>query len=475
MKIDQQILKIIAVVFIVWVYWFVNPLSFTSEQVFVSAIALLMIAFWTLELLPLPVVALFPILIFPYHDVLSWDSISKAYSNPMIFLFMGGFFLSLAIEKWNLHKRIALNIINITGTSGNKVILGFIISTGFLSMWLSNTATTMMMFPIALAVIKMVETTPSIDSRSVKNFSFCMMIVIAYASNFGGIATIIGTPPNVAFNSYLQSQNHQEISFFKWMAICTPLAIVILICLYFILVKFMYPNTIKSNPEIVQFIKKEIKSLGKMNKAEISVISIFLFTVILWIFKDLLNGFLPIKLDDTRIALTGGLLLFIIRIDKSTALLEWEDTKKMSWGILLLFGGGMALANALEKVGLLKLIGEYIQSFGAIGFSSILIMIILISIFLSELMSNIAQVIVLAPIIGGIAESMNYSGIQLGLAMTLAASCASMLPMGTPPNAIAFSSGMIEMRSMLKIGFIMNLVCIVLIFLFCLYIFPIIN
>jgi sodium-dependent dicarboxylate transporter 2/3/5 len=475
MKIDQQILKIIAVVFIVWVYWFVNPLSFTSEQVFVSAIALLMIAFWTLELLPLPVVALFPILIFPYHDVLSWDSISKAYSNPMIFLFMGGFFLSLAIEKWNLHKRIALNIINFTGTSGNKVILGFIISTGFLSMWLSNTATTMMMFPIALAVIKMVETTPSIDSRSVKNFSFCMMIVIAYASNFGGIATIIGTPPNVAFNSYLQSQNHQEISFFKWMAICTPLAIVILICLYFILVKFMYPNTIKSNPEIVQFIKKEIKSLGKMNKAEISVISIFLFTVILWIFKDLLNGFLPIKLDDTRIALTGGLLLFIIRIDKSTALLEWEDTKKMSWGILLLFGGGMALANALEKVGLLKLIGEYIQSFGAIGFSSILIMIILISIFLSELMSNIAQVIVLAPIIGGIAESMNYSGIQLGLAMTLAASCASMLPMGTPPNAIAFSSGMIEMRSMLKIGFIMNLVCIVLIFLFCLYIFPIIN
>ncbi|HOJ91196.1 MAG TPA: DASS family sodium-coupled anion symporter [Saprospiraceae bacterium] len=472
MKIDQQILKIIAVVFIVWVYWFVNPLSFTSEQVFVSAIALLMIAFWTLELLPLPVVALFPILIFPYHDVLSWDSISKAYSNPMIFLFMGGFFLSLAIEKWNLHKRIALNIINFTGTSGNKVILGFIISTGFLSMWLSNTATTMMMFPIALAVIKMVETTPSIDSRSVKNFSFCMMIVIAYASNFGGIATIIGTPPNVAFNSYLQSQNHQEISFFKWMAICTPLAIVILICLYFILVKFMYPNTIKSNPEIVQFIKKEIKSLGKMNKAEISVISIFLFTVILWIFKDLLNGFLPIKLDDTRIALTGGILLFIIRIDKSTALLEWEDTKKMSWGILLLFGGGMALANALEKVGLLKLIGEYIQSFGAIGFSSILIMIILISIFLSELMSNIAQVIVLAPIIGGIAESMNYSGIQLGLAMTLAASCASMLPMGTPPNAIAFSSGMIEMRSMLKIGFIMNLVCIVLIFLFCRYIFP---
>ncbi|HUN16474.1 MAG TPA: DASS family sodium-coupled anion symporter, partial [Saprospiraceae bacterium] len=312
----------------------------------------------------------------------------------------------------------------------------------------------------------------SIDSRSVKNFSFCMMIVIAYASNFGGIATIIGTPPNVAFNSYLQSQNHQEISFFKWMAICTPLAIVILICLYFILVKFMYPNTIKSNPEIVQFIKKEIKSLGKMNKAEISVISIFLFTVILWIFKDLLNGFLPIKLDDTRIALTGGILLFIIRIDKSTALLEWEDTKKMSWGILLLFGGGMALANALEKVGLLKLIGEYIQSFGAIGFSSILIMIILISIFLSELMSNIAQVIVLAPIIGGIAESMNYSGIQLGLAMTLAASCASMLPMGTPPNAIAFSSGMIEMRSMLKIGFIMNLVCIVLIFLFCRYIFP---
>ncbi len=472
MKIDQQILKIIAVVFIVWVYWFVNPLSFTSEQVFVSAIALLMIAFWTLELLPLPVVALFPILIFPYHDVLSWDSISKAYSNPMIFLFMGGFFLSLAIEKWNLHKRIALNIINFTGTSGNKVILGFIISTGFLSMWLSNTATTMMMFPIALAVIKMVETTPSIDSRSVKNFSFCMMIVIAYASNFGGIATIIGTPPNVAFNSYLQSQNHQEISFFKWMAICTPLAIVILICLYFILVKFMYPNTIKSNPEIVQFIKKEIKSLGKMNKAEISVISIFLFTVILWIFKDLLNGFLPIKLDDTRIALTGGILLFIIRIDKSTALLEWEDTKKMSWGILLLFGGGMALANALEKVGLLKLIGEYIQSFGAIGFSSILIMIILISIFLSELMSNIAQVIVLAPIIGGIAESMNYSGIQLGLAMTLAASCASMLPMGTPPNAIAFSSGMIEMRSMLKIGFIMNLICIVLIFLFCRYIFP---
>ena len=458
---------------IVIFYFWINPIHLNEQQLMVSAVAIWMISLWVLELLPLPVVAFFPLIFFPPASILSWDELAKAYSNNMIFLFFGGFLISLAIEKWNLHKRIALSIIRITGTSGNQILLGFLISTASISMWLSNTATTMMMYPMAVAVIQMVQQT-KLSQQSMQNFSLSLMIILAYASNFGGLATVIGTPPNLAFNSFLQSKTGNPISFFDWMVICTPLSIVILTFLYFLLTKFLYPNHIHSSETIKNYIKNEIHQLGKIQTPEKRVLIVFFTTAMMWIFKDLLNKITPFKIEDAWIALMGGLSLFMIKSQDNKTLLDWEDTKEMSWGILFLFGGGIALANALEKVGILQMIGQQMLSFSSLGPAVILLIIIVISIFLSEVMSNIAQVIVLAPIIAGVAESLSLSIVQLGLGMTLAASCASMLPMGTPPNAIVYSSGKIPLSSMLKTGLIMNIICVILIFVFCYYFLPLV-
>lgn len=454
-------------------YYLINPFTLDPKQCSVTTIALLMISLWISEAMPLAIVSLIPMLTLPLLGLMKWDELSTAYSSPMIYLFMGGFILSLAIEKWQLHRRIALNIIQYSGTRSNRIILGFIIATGFISMWLSNTATTMMMFPIALAIIKMMEHAHP-NHPQIKNFGISILIVIAYASNFGGIATIIGTPPNVAFNSFLDNHYHQNISFVKWMMICGPLSIVILGILYIVISKIMFPIAIEDSVEVREYFQQEINLLGKMTDQEKKVLLVFLLTAGMWITKDLWNQILPVKLDDTWIALFGALLLFIIPADQDKALLDWSDAQKMSWGILLLFGGGIALANALDKVGVLQIIGNAISSFSYLGPSMILLLVIVISIFLSEVMSNVAQVIVLSPIVVSIADSMQMSGFQLGLAMTLAASCASMLPMGTPPNAIAFSSGLIPINSMLKTGFVMNLICIVLIFIFCQFVMPLV-
>ncbi len=449
-----------------------------NEANMAIAIGFLMIFWWVTELIPMPMVALLPLLTFPIMGLMSIDETAKAYANPVIFLFMGGFIIGLAIEKWNLHKRIALNIVQLTGTSGNKIILGFIIATGFLSMWLSNTATTMMMFPIALSVIKVVHESDTTGNK--KHFALSLMLVIAYASNFGGMATIIGTPPNVAFVAFIKKEYNYSIPFFDWMIICTPIAILLLWALYFVLTKILFPNHIKHSRQTHQYITEEIKKLGPISRPELSVLCVFIFTALLWIGKDVLVKTVGLKIDDNMIAILGAFLLFVIpsgtttEEGKKTMLMEWGDTSNMAWGILLLFGGGIALANVLDKVGIIKQMGNALAS-GSTGNIFLLITIITIaSIFLSEVMSNVAQVIVLAPVIAGFATAMGINPLLLGLPMTLAASAASMLPMGTPPNAIVFSSGYIKLKQMLWAGLIMNIISIILIVIFCHYILPMI-
>lgn len=454
------------------VHFLVNPFQLEWQANQVVSIALCMVYLWITEAIPMPVVALVPIIAFPLIGILKMEEVTSGFSNPIIFLFMGGFFISLAIEKWGLHKRIALHIVKITGTSGNRMILGFIIATSFLSMWLSNTATTMMMFPIALSVIEVIKHS-SVSEKQYTNFALVLMVVIAYASNFGGNATIIGTPPNVAFVAFLKTKYQIEFSFFQWFIVCAPLTIVILILLYIISTQLLYPNHIKKNPEVETYINAELKRLGKASKNEKRVFYIFLITALLWILKDLINKMLSIKLDDSMIAIFGGILLFVLpSTDKNEGLLTWKDTQHLAWGILLLFGGGIALAQALENAGILKLIGAQLSIISTFGLPVLIFSIALISIFLSELMSNIAQVIVLSPIVGEIAIQNNINPILLGLPMTLAASCASMLPMGTPPNTIVFSSGLIPLKKMLRLGLILNITCIIIISLFCIYVLP---
>ncbi len=452
----------------------------------VLAIAGLMITWWVTEALPMPVVALIPLILFPLLHISDIKTTASNYSDPIIFLFMGGFILGLAIEKWNLHRRIALNIVRVTGTSGNRIVLGFILATGFISMWISNTATTMMMFPIALSVIHVMKDKKE-GSGNYKNFNLALMLSIAYASNFGGIATIIGTPPNVAFVGFYEKKYNTNIDFIDWMLLCVPIALLLMFALYFVLTRILFPNHIKSNVAASQHITEELSLLGKFSASEKRVMIIFSATALLWIFKDLINKSQTIiKLDDTIIALIGAVSLFICpsgnlkhqdnfseseELESSGGLLNWSDTKRMAWGILLLFGGGLALAGALEKAGLIQHLGVWLSKFAGGGFM-LLFMVTVISIFISEVMSNIAQVIVFAPVVCSLADAVKMNPLILGIAMTLAASCASMMPMGTPPNAIVFASGNIKIKQMMKAGLVMNLVSIVLITLFCWFLLP---
>lgn len=456
---------------------FVNPLSLTLKAKLVLAIAVLMITWWVLDAMPLAVVALLPIVLFPLFHINSIKEVTKSYADSLIFLFMGGFFIGIAIEKWNLHKRIALTIIHITGTNGNRIILGFIIATCFLSMWLSNTATTMMMFPIAMSVIHVVSNHVTADGN-VKNFSLVLMLSIAYASNFA-LGTIIGTPPNIAYANYMQEKFNYVIGFSDWMVIFTPLTVVLILMLYWLMVKWLYPNRIKHSIAGKEFIKEELQKLGRLSISEKRVLIVFILTISLWIIKDIINGMQQLLvLDDTIIALLGAICLFIIpsgnKNNKEERLLTWTDTSRMAWGILLLFGGGIALAKALEDVRLIDQLGSYIASFATNNTFIMILVVTTISIFLSEVMSNVAQVIVLAPVISSVAVSLHIDPLLLGIPMTLGASCASMLPMGTPPNAIVFASGHIRIKDMVKTGFVLNILCIIFITLFCWLLQPLI-
>ena len=458
-------------------FFFVNPLGLAFKAKLVLAIAALMISWWVLDAMPLPVVALVPIVLFPLLDISSLKEVTKSYSDSIIFLFMGGFFIGIAIEKWNLHKRIALGIINITGTNGNRIILGFIIATGFLSMWLSNTATTMMMFPIAVSVISVMSERKN-HNGNLAYFNLTIMLAIAYASNIGGIATIIGTPPNVAYIGFFRNKYGIEIDFMSWMALCLPIALLLLAALYIVMVKWLYPNKISSDAATTSFIKQELLNMGPMSMAEKRVLIVFLATACLWIFRSLINDIQPFfKLDDTIIALIGAIIMFVIpsgmQISEDKPILLWSDTNKLAWGILLLFGGGIALADALENAGIIAALGHWLAEFSS-GVWIMVFMITVISIFMSEVMSNVAQVIVFAPVVTSLAEAMQVNPLLFGIPMTLAASCAGMLPMGTPPNAIVFGSNHIRMIDMIKIGFVMNVIAIILICLFVWYLVPVI-
>jgi len=476
-KHQLKIIALLAGIIIALLLYFLNPFSVSPDAKKVLAVAGLMITWWITEAIPMPAVALLPLFLFPLLNISKLDETAVSYANPIIFLFMGGFMLGLAIEKWNLHRRIALNIVKFTGTSGDRIVLGFILATGLISMWLSNTATTMMMFPIALSVIHIMKENHN-GNGNISNFSITIMLAIAYASNIGGIATIIGTPPNVAYVGFILKKYNYNIGFVNWMLICTPLAILLLTSLYLVMVKWLFPNRIKSDDNTKQLINNEVMQLGQFSKAEKRVLIIFVCTALLWITRSIINEVQPyIKLDDTMIAVMCAVALFICpsgdKDENNDSLLEWSDTSKLAWGILLLFGGGICLAGALENAGLIQQLGTWMARFSGNGFMLVFI-VVLVSIFISELMSNVAQVIVFAPVVSSLADALGMNPLLLGIPMTLAASCASMLPMGTPPNAIVFASGHIKLRQMTKAGFVMNIVAVILITLFCWFLLPLV-
>ncbi len=440
----------------------------------VIAVALWMIMWWITEAVHIAVTALLPLILFPLLGVMNASDVGANYGSPIIFLFFGGFVLALALEKVNLHKRIALTIIKFTGTTPNKVVLGFMIATAFLSMWISNTASTVVMLPIAISVISLLIKDTDGFTKGDKNFALSVMLGIAFSANAGGIATVIGTPPNSVLIGLLENEYHIEISFLKWMTMGLPFSMLMVTLCYLVLVKWMFPCKHTKFEASSHVISDELKKLGKLSIQERRVLTIFGVTISLWICRTLINQMVPtLKLSDTIISLIGAMALFAIPMNfkKGTFILNWNDTSKLAWGILLLFGGGLALAKGMASSGLVGIITQAIENGGYTPLIIITLLIILM-LFMTELMSNVALVAVLVPVVAGIAMGLNIPIINVLIPVTMASSCAFMLPMATPPNAIVFASGYVKVKQMVKAGIILNLLAVVLLVLYYVFVIP---
>jgi sodium-dependent dicarboxylate transporter 2/3/5 len=437
----------------------------------VLAVASWVITWWLTEAVSIPITALLPLILFPFLGTMKMSEAAAPYANPIIFLFMGGFFIALALEKHKLHERIALNLINLTGTSSNGIILGFMLATAFISMWISNTATAMMMLPIALSVINLLKKdatqTPDQLPKAERNFALGLMLMIGYAATLGGLATIIGTPPNVVFAGLLDNTYHQKLNFGKWMLVGVPVMIALLFTTYIIITRILFPSNLKTIKGSDELIELRLHELGPICTEEKRVLFIFLITSFCWIFQQYINYIIGKDiLNDTNVAMSGGMLMFIVPSGKDSEefLLTWKDTKKMAWGILILFGGGLCLAQGMENAGIIQLIGKWIASQST--FSAWLIFLLITAgVILSEFMSNVALVQIFIPVIFGIANELEVNPILLAMPVTLSASIGFMLPVATPPNAIVFSSGYIRMKDMIRAGFLLDIVSIFIVLL----------
>jgi len=444
----------------------INLLDFqiiSPEADLVVSVAAWMVIWWIIEPVSISVTALLPIVLFPLFKIMPMSDVTASYGSSIIFLFFGGFILALAMEKVNLHKRIALKIILLTGTGERGVLLGFILATALLSMWISNTATTLVILPIALSIVTFLNERSSTKSEGkvFDNFKIACMLGIAYAANIGGTATIIGTPPNVVLIGYMEDHLGREMDFLKWMMIALPFAIIMLTATYFVLIK-MFKVGASGDISPKSVIKAEIDQLGKIATNEINVLVVFGVTILLWVFRVQFNHWTDLAISNTQIAMIGALGVFLIPSDKGNySILEWKDTAKMQWGILILFGGGLALANAFSEAGIIELIGTYVKEE---GFKAVVAtpFITAVMLFMTELMSNVALVNIFAPIISGVSDGIGVDFLELGIPVALASSCAFMLPISTPPNAIVYSSGFVKVVDMLKAGVLLNILAVLL-------------
>ncbi|MBL3656349.1 SLC13 family permease [Fulvivirga sediminis] len=441
-----------------------NSTYLTPEIWRVLAVAIWMVSWWISEATPIAVTALLPLILLPMLSIFSISESTAPYASSIIFLFMGGFMIALAMEKHNLHLRIALNLVKITGTSGNGIILGFMLATAILSMWISNTATAVMMLPVASSVVNLLGESNLKMGDSQKKFALSLMLIIAYSANIGGTITLIGTPPNVVMTGYLNEILHYQMAFSQWFIIGLPTGIGLLLVTYLLITRVLYPNNLKKIEGSEVLIKNKLAELGKISKEEKMVLSIFALTALGWIFKNQINNLIGTPLlSDTITAMIGGLLMFIVPSDikKAGFLLKWDDTKKLPWGILILFGGGMCLARGLEKVGIIEAVGNYMSSYKDLNHFILIGITTGMVLFLTEIMSNVALITIFIPVAIGIAQGLGINPLLLVVPSTLASSCAFMMPISTPPNAIVFASGHIKMKEMIKAGILINVFAII--------------
>lgn len=434
----------------------------------VAGIALLMAAWWITEAIPVAATALVPVVAFPLAGVGGIEDATAPYANSLIFLFLGGFMLALGLERWNLHRRIALTILNRVGACPSALVAGFLVTTALLSMWVSNTATAMMLLPIGLSVIGLLHAdgVASLPAGEDRNFSVALLLAIAYGATIGGLGTLIGTPPNALFAAYLSEAHGVAIGFGQWMLVGVPMALVMLPLAWIVLTRLAFPVGRAAIPGASRVIAHELGALGPMTGPEKRVAAIFVATATLWMIRPGINHLLPsVALSDPAIAIGAALALFAIPAGQGNGecLLNWNWAKRLPWGVLILFGGGLSLAAAIDRSGLASWIGTAMTAGAGLPVIVIVLLIAVVVIFLTEITSNTATAAVFLPLVAAFAVSIGAAPVTLMAPVALAASCAFMMPVATPPNAIVFASGAVTIPHMARAGLLLNLAAIFLI------------
>lgn len=460
------------------VQFLVNAPGLGEEATLMLALTLWMAIWWTTEALPIAGTAFLPLIILPLSGVLTIREVSANYMDPTVMLYMGGFLLATAIEKWHLHQRIALNIINLLGTDLRKIVLGFILATGFLSMWISNSATALMMLPIGLAVVNQFKShLGQGQEKLATHLGKNIMLGIAYSASIGGMATLIGTPTNNILRAVVAKLYNYTIDFNEWMLFALPFTLVLTgICwLYLVTIGNPLPKKFKLD-EAKSVISNQLNALGKITFEEKNVLLVFGLVCFAWITRSfLLAPFVP-ELDDTIIALIGVILLLLLPSSTKNGergrILDWKTAEKIPWGVLILFGGGLALAEGFKETGLAEWIGQRLTLIEGVGFFMLLLIIITAVNFLTEVTSNVATASMLLPILASVAMKLDLHPLGIMIGATLAASCAFMLPVATPPNAVVFGSGYLKIKDMVKTGLWLNIISILLLSLMVYYILP---
>jgi sodium-dependent dicarboxylate transporter 2/3/5 len=436
------------------------PEGMSPEAWRLVALAAWMVIWWLGEAVPIPATALLPIPIMPLLGIAEMKPVAANYGHPLIFLFLGGFLLAAAMQRWGLHKRIALKIVSVVGTSPGSIIAGFMLATAFLSMWISNTATTIMMYAVGISVIGFIaEKTP--DKSMVRNFAVALMLGIAYSASIGGVGTLIGTPPNALLASFLQSTYDIQIDFFTWMQFGIPVVVVMLPLAWIMLTKIVFPARNLKLGDAGSVIKSELSALGPMSKGEQAVAVVFLFAALGWILRKQLVAWTGLPINDTSIALLAAMALFAwpISREKGHFAVDWEAARHLPWGVLILFGGGLALATGFKVTGLAVWIGQGVSGFEVSTWALVFIVLSAI-VYLTEITSNTATTATFLPILGAVAVGLGLDPQLLVIPVALAASMAFMMPVATPPNAIVFSYEDLHLGDMVKAGFWLNIIAI---------------
>lgn len=433
------------------------PGDLTPEAWRLIGLTLWMVIWWLSEAVPIPATALLPIPLMPLLGIADEKSVASQYASPLIFLFLGGFIIALAMQRWGLHTRIALTIVRAVGASPAGLIGGMVCATGFISMWVNNTSTTIMMFPVGLSLLEYLKRVAPNDPR-LRNFSVAMMLAIAYSASIGGVGTLIGTAPNALMAGFMQQTYQQTITMSQWLWVGMPFVVVMLPVMWFMLTQVIYPVRGLKFEGAHLLIREELSALGRMTVPERTVLIVFLLAVVGWLVREPLSKATGLAISDSFIAMSAALLLFVLPVSlaRREFAIDWGTAEKLPWGVLLLFGGGLAIASAFESTGLAKWIGAHVSGL-QVDLWVLVLVVAAIIIFLTELTSNTAVTATFLPVMGAVAVGLGHDPRWLVIPVAVSASAAFMLPVATPPNAIVFANPDLHVRDMARAGFLLNL------------------